>query len=79
MPVTVMLINGTGVASDWIALARVGAPATSYLAWTYVGAGNTTFMWTVNMPGTPGDYEFRLFAQNGYGLLTTSPPIRVGP
>ena len=79
MPVTVTLINGSGVASDWLALARVGAPATSYLSWTYVGAGNTTFVWTANMPSTPGDYEFRLFAQNGYGLVTTSLPIQVGP
>jgi subtilisin family serine protease len=78
-PVTVTLTNGSGVWSDWVALARVGAPVTSYLEWTYVGAGNTTFVWTVNMPGTAGDYEFRLFGQNSYGLVTTSPPIQIGP
>jgi hypothetical protein len=79
MPVTVTLLNGSGVPSDWLALARVGAPVTSYLSWTYVGAGNTTFVWTVNMPSAPGDYEFRLFAQNGYGLVTTSTPVQIGP
>ena len=40
-PVTVTLANGRGGAQDWIALAPVGAPETSYVQWTYVGAGSS--------------------------------------
>ncbi len=75
--VTVTLTNGLGGASDWLALAAVGAPATSYLQWTYVGAGVTTRTWTVTMPATPGQYEFRLFLNNGFTLAATSPAVSV--
>jgi subtilisin family serine protease len=78
-PVTVSLINGSGVSNDWIGVARVGDPASYYFAWTYVGAGNTTFTWTANMPGIPGLYEFRLFSAGGYARTATSLPIEVGP
>jgi subtilisin family serine protease len=74
--VTVTLTNGSGSGSDGIALARVGDPDTSYFNWTYVSAGQTSFVWTVNMPGTPGDYEFRLF-KNGFTRVATSPKITV--
>src|SRR5205085_2576649 len=40
--VTVTLANGGGGAADWLALAATGAADTSYLQWTYVGAGMTT-------------------------------------
>jgi hypothetical protein len=78
-PVTVTMANGTGVASDWLALARVGDPNTTYLSWRYVGAGNTTLLWTINMPTTAGNYEFRLFSNGGYTRIATSPPISVAP
>jgi hypothetical protein len=77
-PVTVTLENGSGVSNDWLALAATGAPDTSYLQWTYVGAGVTTRTWTVNMPPTVGTYEFRLF-KNGYTRVTTSASITVLP
>jgi hypothetical protein len=73
------MANGTGVASDWLALARVGDPNTTYLSWRYVGAGNTTLLWTINMPTTAGNYEFRLFSNGGYTRIATSPPISVAP
>jgi subtilisin len=76
--VSVTLTNGTGSGSAWIALARVGDPDTNYLSWTYVTAGQTSFVWTVNMPGTPGDYEFRLFS-GGYTRVATSPKVTVSP
>jgi subtilisin len=75
--VTVSLTGGSGNAQDWIALAAVGAPASSYLQWTYVGAGRTTFDWTVAMPSTPGQYEFRLFMNGGFTLAATSPTVTV--
>ena len=77
--VTVTLTNSPGGAKDWLALATVGAPGTSYLQWVYVGAGLTTRTWTVTMPTAPGQYEFRLFLNDGYTLAGTSPPVTVGP
>ena len=74
--VTVTLTGGFGGAADWLALAMTGAPATSYVQSTYVGAVATR-TWTVTMPNTPGTYEFRLFLNNGYTLAATSPPISV--
>jgi subtilisin family serine protease len=75
--VTVTLAGGTGGATAWLALAPVGAPGTSYLQWTYVGAGVTNRTWTVVAPSTVGQYEFRLFLDNGYTRAATSPPITV--
>jgi hypothetical protein len=77
--VTMTLTNGLGGSGDWLALAASGSPSTSYLQWTYIGAGVTTRTWTVTMPTTPGTYEFRLFPNNGYTIAATSPPIAVTP
>ena len=75
--VTATLTGGLGGAYDWLALAATTAPNTSYLQWTWVGAGVTTRTWTVNMPTTPGTYEFRYFPNNGYTLAAKSPPVTV--
>jgi hypothetical protein len=75
--VTVTLTNGLGGATDWLALAASGAPSTSYIVWRYVGSGLKTTTWTVQMPTTAGSYEFRLFAADGYTLVTASPRIAV--
>jgi len=77
--VTVTLTNGLGGAQDWLALATVAAPSTSYLQWVYVGAGVTTRTWTVTMPTTLGQYQFRLFLNNGFTQAATSPPVTVAP
>jgi hypothetical protein len=77
--VTVTMNDGLGNQFDWLALATVGDPDASYVAYTYVGQGVTTTTWTVNMPATPGDYEFRLFENNGYGRLATSAAVTVEP
>jgi subtilisin family serine protease len=77
--VTVTLTNGLGGLGDWLALAATGSPATSYLQYTYIGSGVTSFTWTVMMPTTAGTYEFRLFANNGYMLMATSPTVTVSP
>ncbi|PYR51180.1 MAG: hypothetical protein DMF89_06935 [Acidobacteria bacterium] len=75
--VTVTLTGGLGGPLDWLALAATGSPTTSYLQWTYVGSGVTNRTWTVTMPTTLGTYEFRLFQNNGYTLLATSPTVTV--
>ena len=77
--VTVTLTNGLGGATDWLAFAPVGAPDNSYVTWTYVGAGVTTRTWTVTLPSTPGNYEFRLYRQATFIRAATSPTITVGP
>jgi len=75
--VTATLTNAPGGQSDWLALASTSAANTSYISFIYVGAGVTTRTWAVKMPTTPGTYEFRLFANNGYTRLATSPTVTV--
>jgi subtilisin len=77
--VTVTVAGASGSATDWLALARVGTPDTQYLQWTYLGAGHTTFNWTVAMPMTAGDYEFRLYPNGGFTRAATSPTVTVEP
>jgi len=76
-PITVTLTNGAGGAQDWIAFAATSAGNNSYVQYVYVGAGVTTRTWTVNAPSTPGTYEFRLFLNNGYTRVATSPSVTV--
>jgi subtilisin family serine protease len=76
--VTVTLANAPGGGADWLALAVVGSPNTSYLQWTYVGAGVTTRTWTVTL-GSAGSYEFRFFPNGGYVRTATSPTVTVSP
>jgi hypothetical protein len=75
--VTVTLTDGPGGLNDWLAFAAAGAPNTSYVTFTYVGGGVFTRTWTVTMPSTPGPYEFRLFLNNGYTRVATSPQVTV--
>jgi len=74
---TVALTNGYGGRLDWLAVAAAGAADSSYLQSTFVGDGVTERTWTVNMPTTPGDYEFRLFLDNGFVRASTSPTVTV--
>jgi subtilisin len=76
---TVTLANGVGGSTDWIALAAVNSPNTSNVQWTYVGSGVLNRTWTVAMPASAGQYEFRLFLNNGYTRAATSPPVTVVP
>jgi RHS repeat-associated protein len=73
--VTVRLASAPGGSTDWLALAAVGAPNTTYLQWTYVGSGVTSRDWTVTLPSTAGNYEVRLFLNNGYTLAAASPAV----
>jgi hypothetical protein len=76
--VTVTITGGLGGPTDWVAFAPVGAPNTSYVQYTYIGAGVTTRTWTVTVPGTASAFEFRLFLNNGYTRVATSPTVTVG-
>jgi hypothetical protein len=71
--VTVTLTGGFGNAGDWLSFAATGSSNTSYVQYTYVGAGVTTRTWTVVVTA-PGTYEFRLIG-DGYARLSTSPTI----
>ncbi len=77
--VTVTLADGFGGSGDWLAFARTGSPNSSYLLFTYVGTGVLNRTWTVTMPSTPGQYEFRLLLNNVFTLAATSPPVTVDP
>ena len=77
--VTATLTNGYGGSLDWLALAATSAPYPTYLQYTFVGNGVTNRTWTVTMPTTPGTYEFRLFLNNGYTRVATSPTVAVLP
>jgi hypothetical protein len=81
---TVAISNGPGNATDWIALYPIAAADTAYLDWKYLSgstappsSGLTNATIQELLPVTPGDYEIRLFASNGYQLLATSPTITV--
>ncbi len=74
--VTVTLTNGSGNTYDWLALSAAGSPVSSYLQWTYVGAGVHTRTWTVTI-SKAGTYEFRLYLNNVATLAATSPPVTV--
>jgi hypothetical protein len=64
---------------DWVGLFAVGAGHEAYLDWKYVGCEQTptsefasgSCQFVLGTLG-PGDYEFRLFAQDGFTLLATS-------
>jgi len=64
--------------TDWIGLYSPGAPNNAYQAWRYTtGAASGDVPFTI--PGTlnTGNYELRLFANNGYTLLATSGTLTV--
>ena len=43
--------------------------------WIYVGADTTSRSWTVTMPTTAGQYEFRLYLNNGFVPQAISPAV----
>jgi hypothetical protein len=75
-PVTVALANAPGNPTDWLGVSAVGSANTSYVA--FVAFANVASgSWTVNMPQTPGTYEFRLYLDYGYGIAAVSAPVVV--
>jgi len=74
---TVTLTGGPGGGGDWLAFAPTSTPNSTYLLWTYVGAGVSTRTWTITAPATAGTYEFRLFLNGVFTLAATSPTVTV--
>lgn len=77
--VSVSITNGPGNATDWIGLYTAGTSDFSYLNWCYMngtqtapatGLTNATFGFP--LPSTPGDYEFRFFANLSWQRLAVS-------
>jgi hypothetical protein len=58
---------------DWIGIFAPGAPNSYYVAWRYTtGTASGSVPLTVPASLSPGTYELRLFANNGYLRLGTS-------
>ena len=75
--VTVTLTNGFGGAADWLAIAPAGSDDGTHLQSVYVGEGVLNRTWTVKSPVTSGQYEFRLFVEDTFQRVATSPPFTV--
>jgi hypothetical protein len=83
-------ISWSGVANptteDWIGLYQPGTPNSSYMDWFWdssctrsvgtnaLSSGSCTY----TMPTVAGTYEFRLFPNDTYTLLTKSGSVTVG-
>ena len=73
--------------TDWIGLYAVGTADGAYLAWVYVSCSHTPAVAQASgscalpIPGsvTPGTYELRLFAADGFAHLATGNSFRVTP
>jgi SKICH domain len=84
-------VTWSGIAAptstDWIGLYAVGTVNTAEITWIYVsctqgvGAVRDSGSCAFQLPSslTPGSYELRLFARNGYTLLATSNGFTVTP
>ena len=72
-------------ARDWFGLYSVGAPNMSFIDWRYVSCsqtpGSPVASGSCNLPLSPtlaaGQYEIRLFRNDGLSLLGTSPVLTV--
>jgi hypothetical protein len=76
-PVTIGFTHGRGVDDDWIGLYRAGEPdAQQYLDWKYVNNQQVYPVPPVPMEGTvnltppgPGQYEARMYADDGFTVM----------
>ena len=68
--------NGSTDTTAWIGIFPVGAADTAYRDWDYTD-GATSGTMVLNVPATPGTYELRMFADNGYTRIATSTPFTV--
>jgi hypothetical protein len=82
---TAAIANGPGNSTDWVALAAVGAPESSYLTWRYLtgstapptqGLNAATLTFAAPAEGL---YEIRLYANNTFTRIATSASITVVP
>jgi uncharacterized protein (DUF1800 family) len=82
--VTVDITGAPGFPTDWVAKSPVSAADTGWIEWKYLNgttvaptAGRTAATLTFSMPLSPGAYNFRLFQNNIYKLVATSPTVTV--
>jgi len=80
--VVVTVSGGPGNRGDWVGLYASGG--TSYLDWKYLSnsrsypaSGLPAATLTFTMPPAPGTYTFRLYANDGFTLVATSPAVTV--
>ena len=74
-------------ATDWIGLYSAGAANTTFINWIYVSCSMTSSTarasgscpFTVPATLTPGNYELRLLANNGFTSLATRPIVIARP
>ncbi len=75
--VTASYSNGSTVNGAWIGFYQKGNANTAYISYVYT-QGKASGSYEITAPNTPGQYEFRLFKDNGYTMIGTSPPLTVG-
>jgi chitinase len=82
--ITATVTNGPGNPRDWLALAPTAASNAANVGWFYLNGtrnppaqGLTAATVVFTAPATPGRYEVRLFANDGYTRLATSGTIEV--
>ena len=64
-------------ANDWIGLSSVAAPAYWY-TWSQPTGGAATGSMVLNLPSSPGLWQFRYYIGNTYRIAAYSPPLGVG-
>src|SRR5207244_3638178 len=81
----VTVTGGPGSPTDWVGLYQQGAADPAYFPnWQYLNGtktppspGLTSAALTFTMPTSPGMYEFRFFANDGFTRLATSRAVTV--
>jgi len=78
------MANGPANTTDWVGLFPSEAPDSGYVAWSYLSGtktppatGMADATLTLTAPRTPGTYNVRWFAQNGFTRLATSADVTV--
>jgi len=76
--------TGPGNPTDWVSLSLASAADNTYLTWIYLNGtttspatGVTTATLQFTAPTTPGTYNLRFFANNGFVKLATSETLAV--
>jgi hypothetical protein len=84
--VTVAVSNGPANTTDWVGLYAVGSADSPSITWQYLSGtttppatGLSSATLTFTMPSTPGNYEFRFFANNEWTHLAFSTMVTVTP
>ncbi len=66
--IKVVFAHAQGNARDWVGLSRKGTSNQSYITWQYIEGEKTGYLLFRDGLSEPGEYEVRLFWDNGYDL-----------